>query len=756
MLDSVLTATATPTVVQPYAALGISPAEYERIRNILGRRPTAAELAMYSVMWSEHCSYKSSKVHLRTFGQRMSAAMRERLLVGIGGNAGVLDIGEEWAVTFKIESHNHPSFVEPYQGAATGVGGIVRDIIAMGARPIAVMDALRFGALDHPDTARVVHGVVSGIAHYGNCLGLPNLGGETRFDATYQANPLVNALAVGVLRHDELHLANASGTGNRVVLFGARTGADGIGGASILASDTFNADGKTKRPAVQVGDPFAEKVLIECCQELFAARLIAGIQDLGAAGISCATAELAANGDGGMVIDLETVLLRDPRMTPEQILMSESQERMMAIVAPEHLDAFLAVTAKWEVETSDIGAVTDTGRLVIRWHGETIADVDPRTLAHDGPEIERPSVEPRWLVGQRENTTEALARPSREELGGQLLRLLGSPNLADPAWITEQYDRYVGGNTALSYHDDAGMIRVDEVSGLGVAVAVDGNARFCQLDPRVGAQLTLAEAYRNVAVTGAVPTGVSDCLNFGSPERPDVMWQFVETVGGLADGCDELDIPVTGGNVSFYNQTGETPIMPTPVIAVLGVIDTVERRVPSGWQDDGRNIYLLGTTHPELDGSAWADVIHGHLGGHPPRIDLAAERRLAELLAAAALEGLIDAAHDLSDGGLGVALAEGVLRFEVGARIVLDAEEDPFVALFSESASRVIVTVPREEDVRFQGLCAGRGVPVRRIGVTDTESGTLEVQDVFTLSIAELAAARGATLRHAFGEPALT
>ncbi|WP_353807847.1 phosphoribosylformylglycinamidine synthase subunit PurL [Agromyces sp. SYSU T00194] len=756
-LDTVEHAAATPDKEQPYAALGLKPDEYDQIREILGRRPTSGELAMYSVMWSEHCSYKSSKKYLRQFGQKVTDEMRKDLMVGMGENAGVVDIGEGWAVTFKIESHNHPSYIEPFQGAATGVGGIVRDIISMGARPVAVMDALRFGKIDDPDTARVVHGVVSGISFYGNCLGLPNIGGETWFDPVYQANPLVNALAVGVLRHEDLHLANAKGAGNKVVLFGARTGGDGIGGASILASDTFAEGGPTKRPAVQVGDPFAEKVLIECCLELFAGDLVEGIQDLGAAGISCATSELASNGDGGMSIVLDEVLLRDPTLTAEEILMSESQERMMAIVRPEKLEGFLEVVGKWDVETSVLGEVTDTGRLSITWRGEEIVNVDPRTVAVDGPVYDRPVRKPKWLKKLNADSATALPRPTTpDELRAQFLQLLGSPNLADASWVTSQYDHYVLGNTALASPDDAGMIRVDEESGLGVSVATDANGRYCQLDPYAGAQLALAEAYRNVAATGAVPAAVSDCLNFGSPENPEVMWQFSKAVEGLADGCLELAIPVTGGNVSFYNQTGDVPIHPTPVVAVLGVIDDVARRIPSGWQDDGHNIYLLGITREELDGSAWAGVVHDHLGGVPPVVDLAGEQRLAELLRAASLEGLIDSAHDLSDGGLAAALAEGVLRFGVGARVVLgevlDRDGvDVASALFSESQGRVIVTVPREDDVKFRGLCEGRDYPVARIGVTDAASGSLEVQDAFTVSIDDLRGTHRAPLSDAFG-----
>jgi len=488
--DSVENAIATPEKEQPYGALGLKDDEYARIKEILGRRPTSGELAMYSVMWSEHCSYKSSKNYLRRFGQKVSDEMRERLMVGMGQNAGVVDVGEGWAVTFKAESHNHPSFIEPFQGAATGVGGIVRDIISMGARPVAVMDALRFGAIDHPDTPRVVHGVTSGISFYGNCLGLPNIGGETVFDAVYQANPLVNALAVGVLRHEDLKLANATGVGNKVVLFGARTGGDGIGGASILASDSFDSTGPTKRPAVQVGDPFAEKVLIECCLELYKLELVEAIQDLGAAGISCATSELAANGNSGMHVSLDNVLLRDPSLTAEEILMSESQERMMAIVAPEKLDAFLEVVGKWEVETSVLGEVTGDGRLVIDWRGERIVDVDPSTVAVDGPVYDRPVAYPTWIDALQADAAEDLPRTDDPAvLRTQFLQLLGSPNLADTSWITNQYDYYVGGNTALAFPDDAGMVRVDEESGLGFAVSTDANGRYCQLDPYAGAQL---------------------------------------------------------------------------------------------------------------------------------------------------------------------------------------------------------------------------------------------------------------------------
>ena len=756
-IDSVSHAEQTPEKVQPFEALGLKEDEYQQIRELLGRRPTSGELAMYSVMWSEHCSYKSSKIHLRQFGQKVSEPMREHLLVGMGENAGVVDIGEGWAVTFKIESHNHPSFIEPFQGAATGVGGIVRDIISMGARPVAVMDALRFGDLHHPDTQRVLPGVVSGISFYGNCLGLPNIGGETWFDPVYQNNPLVNALAVGVLRHEDIHLASAKGAGNKVVLFGARTGGDGIGGASILASETFAEGGPTKRPSVQVGDPFAEKVLIECCLELFAHNVVEGIQDLGAAGISCATSELAANGETGMAITLDNVLLRDPTLTAEEILMSESQERMMAIVAPDKLDEFLAITAKWEVETSVLGEVTDTQRLVITWKGDTIVDVDPATVAVDSPVYERPYHRPTWLDGLQANSAQALERSSDPlVVRSHVATLVASANLANSEWITNQYDRYVMGNTALAFPDDAGMIRVDETSGLGVAIATDANHRYSLLDPYRGAQLALSEAYRNVAATGSEPRAVSDCLNFGSPEDPEVMWQLVESIRGLADACLELEVPVTGGNVSLYNQTGTSPIHPTPVVAVLGVIDTVERRLPSGWQDDGENLYLLGDTHAELDGSAWAAEVHQHVAGMPPKPNLAAEKALASLMVAAARDGLVTSAHDLSAGGLIQALVEAVLRRGVGARVwVSEIMEqgglDITEALFSETVARMVVSVAREDDVKFRGLCDGRGVPVTRIGVTDLTSQQLDIADYFSFSVSELAQLQRDTLPAVLG-----
>ncbi|MGW5447633.1 phosphoribosylformylglycinamidine synthase subunit PurL [Streptomyces asiaticus] len=742
-LDTTKHAAQTPEAEQPWAELGLKQDEYERVRAILGRRPTGAELAMYSVMWSEHCSYKSSKVHLRQFGEK--APESDALLVGIGENAGVVDVGQGYAVTFKVESHNHPSYIEPYQGAATGVGGIVRDILAMGARPVAVMDPLRFGAADHPDTKRVLPGVVAGIGGYGNCLGLPNIGGEVVFDPCYQGNPLVNALCVGVMKHEDIHLAKASGTGNKVILYGARTGGDGIGGVSVLASETFDDSKPTKRPAVQVGDPFQEKLLIECTLEVFKEDLVEGIQDLGGAGLSCATSELASAGSGGMRVELDTVPLRDSSLSPEEILMSESQERMCAIVKPEKVDRFLEICEKWDVIATVIGEVTDGERLEIYWHGEQIVDVPPRTVAHEGPVYERPYARPEWQDALQADDAGKLPRPATaEELREQILKVIGSPNQSSKSWITDQYDRFVQGNTVLAQPEDSGMVRVDEETGLGVAVATDGNGRYAKLDPYAGAQLALAESYRNVAASGAKPLAISNCLNFGSPEDPAVMWQFAEATRGLADGCLTLGTPVTGGNVSLYNQTGEVAIHPTPVVAVLGVIDDVARRTPIAFAEEGQLLYLLGDTADELGGSAWSQVIHDHLGGLPPKVDLERERLLAEILISASRDGMVDAAHDLSDGGLIQALAESCLRGGKGARIVVPDGLDPFVLLFSESAGRAIVAVPRSEEVRFNDMCGARGLPAARIGVVDGDA--IDVQGQFSIPLAELRESYEATI----------
>ncbi len=713
-LDTVSNAAATPEFDLPFEQLGLKADEYEKIKVILGRRPTGSELAMYSVMWSEHCSYKSSKVHLKQFGEK--APKSDALLVGIGENAGVVDIGQGYAVTFKAESHNHPSFVEPYQGAATGIGGIVRDILTMGARPIAVMDPLRFGKADAPDTKRVLPGVVAGIGGYGNCLGLPNIGGEIVFDETYAGNPLVNALCVGVMRHEDIKLAQAHGTGNIVVLFGAKTGGDGIGGASILASETFNTAKPTKRPAVQVGDPFAEKVLIECSLEIFAEDLVVGIQDLGAAGISCATSELASAGTGGMSVQLEKVPLRDPSLSPEEILMSESQERMCAIIEPSKLARFMAICRKWDVTATVIGEVTSGDRLLITFNGELIVDVPPRTVAHDGPVLTRPMSRPEYLDSLNAVTLEKIETP--EQIKSAVLQLMAAPNMADKSWVTKQYDKYVQGNSILAQPEDSGMVRIDEQTNLGIAISTDANGRWSYLDPYNGVKLALLESCRNIATSGAKPLAITNCLNFGSPEDPGVMWTFAETVRGLADICLEMGLPVTGGNVSFYNQTGKVAILPTPVIGVLGVIQDVRTRTSMSYSEAGLELFQFGNTDDNFSGSEWAHL-HGQIGDHAPTPDVDHETRLVRLLLAG--QQYFAAAHDISNGGFAATISEMVLKSNIGATIELPTEFIPgrvTAGLFAETPGRVVVAVKSSDVASLKSIAEKEGIAMHKVGST--------------------------------------
>lgn len=754
--DTVEKAQSTPDEKQPYVELGLKDDEYQRIHDILGRRPTDAELTMYSVMWSEHCSYKSSKTHLRYFGETMTEEMGEKILAGIGENAGVVDIGDGNAVTFRVESHNHPSYVEPYQGAATGVGGIVRDIMAMGARPIAVMDQLRFGPADAPDTKRVLPGVVSGVGGYGNSLGLPNIGGETVFDETYAGNPLVNALCVGTLKVDDLKLAFASGTGNKVMLFGSRTGLDGIGGVSVLASDTFEDGAERKLPAVQVGDPFAEKVLIECCLDLYHAGVVVGIQDLGGAGLACATSELAASGDGGMEVNLDAVPLRAETMTAAEILASESQERMCAVVAPENVEKFREICEHWEVTCAEIGEVTEGDHLVIRHQGEVVVDAPAGTIADEAPVYERPYARPEW-----QDELQKYQGTDKRGLVESLQKLVSSPSLCSRDFIMNQYDRYVRGNTVQSHHADAGVLRIDEETGRGVAVSADASGRYTKLDPNMGARLALAEAYRNVAVTGAKPVAITNCLNYGSPENPDVMWQFRESVHGLADAAVELAIPVSGGNVSFYNQTGSEPILPTPVVGVLGVIDDVHKAIGNnlGTVNEKEVLIALGETKDEFGGSIWQLVSaegadKDNLNGLPPQVDMANEKRLADFFHD---NDLLTAAHDVSEGGLAVAAFEmakraGALADAAGLGLDLDltaVHEDAFTAAFSESASRALVATTADRADKVLARAAELGISAAIVGET-TETGALTLGGE-SVAISQLVEAWSATLPDLFG-----
>jgi phosphoribosylformylglycinamidine synthase II len=604
------------------------------------------------------------------------------------------------------------------------------------------MDPLRFGPADAPDTRRVLPGIVAGVGGYGNCLGLPNIGGEVTFDETYAGNPLVNALCVGVMKHSDIKLAKAAGAGNLVVLYGAKTGGDGIGGVSVLASETFGAGGSTKRPSVQVGDPFVEKVLIECSLEIFAEDLVVGIQDLGGAGLSCATSELASGGSGGMKVQLDKVPLRDPSLSPEEILMSESQERMCAIVEPSKIDRFLEICKKWDVTVTVIGEVTDGNHLEITWNGELIVDVPPRTVAHDGPVYNRPLAQPDYINQVNGQTVNVPIPTTAAEIKAAVLKLAAAPNLADKSWVTSQYDKYVQGNTIQSQPDDSGMVRIDESTNLGVAISTDANANWSYLNPYQGAKLALAEAARNIATAGARPLAVTNCLNFGSPEDPGVMWQFAESVRGLADGCLEMGLPVTGGNVSFYNQTGSVAILPTPVIGVLGVIQDVRTRTPMSFNKAGLELYLVGQTHGDLAGSEWA-FLHNQRVGQSPDADLQREMRLIELL----LEGnsFFAAAHDLSQGGLSAGLTEMVLRHKVGATVVL---ENAGVALISETPGRVIVAIDPAHTSKLEGLAIKHSIEITKLGTTGGAS--LTINDA-VISLDELSTAHTSTFPKLFG-----
>jgi phosphoribosylformylglycinamidine synthase subunit PurL len=742
--------------------LGLRGDEYDRIVETLGRVPTVSELGMYSVMWSEHCSYKSSKVHLRTLPTEASY-----VLVGPGENAGVVDVGDGLAVSFKIESHNHPSFVEPYQGAATGVGGILRDIFTMGARPIAIMDPLRFGDPSRDGDGvqsaalqrHIVDGVVRGVGGYGNCVGVPNIGGETVFDPRYAGNPLVNVLAIGVLPKERLQLAKAENVGDIAVLLGSSTGRDGIGGASVLASQEFDEGLEAKRPNVQVGDPFAEKLLIECCLELYDRDLIAGIQDMGAAGIACSTSELASKASMGMQVDLDKVHLREASMASWEILCSESQERMLALCHPDDLDEVLAIAEKWGVPASVVGEVTGGDRLVLSRHGNVVGDVPARSLADEGPTYHRPMARPDWQDAYLDVDAERLAVPGLLDEPGDLaafiLEMLGSPNLGSVGWVTEQYDSLVLGGTVLGPGmGDAGVVRLPG-SRRAVACSTDGNGRWCELDPREGTRRIVAEAFRNVACSGARPLATTNCLNFGNPERPEIMWQFAESVAGMGEACEALGIPITGGNVSLYNETrvGDVSqhIWPTPVVGVLGVLEDAERAVGLAFENEGDIVFLMGAdTRPGLAGSALQQYLDAPLGGRLAPVDLDLEAGIAEVLYEAAHEGLLHSAHDVGHGGLLLTLVESCVGGDVGVTIQPEPGVDPRQVLFSESPGRVVVSVPSVNVRTFASLCADAGVPLRDIGTVGGDR--LDIAEVVDLPLADIRAARESALPRLFGE----
>ncbi len=684
--------------------LGLTDEEYDQIRMTLGRDPRPAELAMYSVMWSEHCSYKSSRVHLRRF-----PTAAPWVVVGPGENAGVVDIGDGWLAALRIESHNHPSFVEPYQGAATGVGGILRDIFTMGARPIALFDSLRFGPLEQARNRYLFKGVVAGIAGYGNAVGVPTLGGELGFAEHYSTNPLVNVMCLGLLRPEELVLATAGPEGTVAVLLGAATGRDGIGGASVLASASFADHSASKRPSVQVGDPFEEKKLIEACLELYERHLVIGVQDLGAAGLSCAVSEPAARAGMGMELDLDLVHVREPGMTGPELLMSESQERMMAFVHPDQLEAVLEVADRREIQASVVGKVVNGGQVRVHHGGEMIAEIPAASLTDDAPRYERPLGEPGWMEDLWSNTVKFVAQPA---IATSLLQMLAEPEFGSKAWVYEQYDHMLFLNTVLGPGHDAALLRVKGTSR-GLALTTDGNGRLCYLDPRRGAARLVYEAALNVAVVGAEPLAVVDNLNFGNPEKPEVMWQFRETVEGLAEACEALGVPVIGGNVSFYNETDGLDIYPTPVVGMLGLVETLPSLVPRlDRVEDGMDLWLFG---PEwsinLAGSAFEKITFAHVGGRPSPPDPTMAKAAiasARQLAAAGLPAL----HDISTGGAAMAVAEMCIASGHGATVTYS----DWRHLFCEDSHRFLVATRPEEAEKVESIAREVGIPAARIG----------------------------------------
>jgi phosphoribosylformylglycinamidine synthase II len=723
----------------------LTPEEYEKVKQLLGgREPTITELGIFSVMWSEHCSYKSSRVHLKRLPTRS-----RRVVQGPGENAGIIDIGDGWACAFKIESHNHPSFIEPFQGAATGVGGILRDIFTMGARPVAVMDSLRFGPIA-PSTAAdksvrttqaqgeihknhsLLEGVVSGIASYGNCFGVPNLGGETKFEACYSGNPLVNAFALGLVRRDQIFYAKAAGEGNPVIYVGSKTGRDGIHGAT-MASEEFSEASEAKRPNVQVGDPFLEKLLLEACLEAMQTGAIVGIQDMGAAGLTCSTCEMGARGHVGTEIELDRVPQRETGMSAYEIMLSESQERMLLVAQKGREGEVFRVFEKWGLDAVEIGRVTSDGKMRVLHHGEVVSEIPNEALTDDAPVYQRPLEQ--WEPPVPREMPESIKLAKEGDLTGNLKRLLASPNICGKRWVWQQYDHMVLTNTVEGPGaGDAGVIRI-KGSTRGLAMALDGNSRWCYLDPQLGAMHAVADAARNVACSGATPVGATNCLNFGNPEKPHIMWQFSKVIDGITKACEELDVPITGGNVSFYNETLGEGIYPTPVIGIVGILDDVHKAVFPHFAEPGRAVVLLRASEPgdltdaesEFGSSEYAKEILGAVWGFPPALELEREAALQKAVVEMIGAGLLDSAHDCSEGGIAVTLAESAFPKGVGFRVNLASLGLPseFV-LFGEDASRVVISCDRGNLARIQQVAAKYRLSAEEIG--ETVSGHVEIR----------------------------
>jgi phosphoribosylformylglycinamidine synthase len=714
-------------------AHGLSNDEYEKIVQLLGRVPNYTELGVFSVMWSEHCSYKSSRQYLKRLPTEAP-----HVLQGPGENAGVVDIGDGLAVAFKMESHNHPSFIEPYQGAATGVGGILRDIFTMGARPIASLNSLRFGSIDHPRTGYLLSGVVAGIGGYGNCIGVPTVGGECYFDECYNANILVNAFTLGITTHKRIFTGIAKGIGNPVMYVGSKTGRDGIHGAT-MASESFSEEKEQRRPTVQVGDPFTEKLLLEACLELMEHDYVVGIQDMGAAGLTSSSSEMAGRGGVGIELDLSRVPLREAGMTPYEILLSESQERMLLVARKGTEEEIRRIFEKWDLDAVVVGHVTDDRQFRILFAGAEVAQIPVAALTKEAPAYQRPAARPASQDEAQQLDLAAVAEP--RDLGTTLKQLLAAPNIASKEWIYRQYDHYVRGNTVIAPGADAAVIRVKDTNK-GLALTVDGNGRYCYLDPYVGGVIAVAEAARNLACVGARPIGLTDCLNFGSPENPAVMWQFAEVIHGMRDACLSLGVPVVSGNVSFYNETDGTPIYPTPTIGMVGLLDRVESAITPWFKSAGDLVLLLGRPREELGGSEYLKLIHGQTRGTPPWIDLKIERAVQNCCREAIERGLLRSAHDVSDGGLAVALAECCIAgAEKPLGLRMNAHEmnrgDAF--LFGESQSCIIVSLAEGKLGEVKELAARHSVPLHVIGVVG--GNRFVIQNLVSLPLEELRAA---------------
>jgi phosphoribosylformylglycinamidine synthase II len=718
MVRAPMTSPISPDVV---ARHGLKPDEYQQIEKHLGRAPNLVELGIFSAMWSEHCSYKSSRVHLKRL-----PTTGPRVLQGPGENAGVVDLGNGLAAAFKMESHNHPSYIEPYQGAATGVGGIMRDVFTMGARPIANLNSLRFGDPSHPRTAHLVEGVVAGIGGYGNCMGVPTVGGEVYFDARYNGNCLVNAFTVGILPADKIWRGNASGVGNPVIYVGAKTGRDGIHGATMSSAE-FDQTTASKRPTVQVGDPFTEKLLLEACLELFArgSELLVGIQDMGAAGLTSSSVEMAARAGSGLDLDVLKVPRREEGMTAYEIMLSESQERMLIVARAGKEQEVVAIFEKWDLDAAVVGRVTDSGRVRILEGNTVVADLPVGPLTDDAPKYQRPMARPARLDAQ--HAFDPLSLPAPKDLGQTLLTLLARPTIASKRWVYRQYDHTVRVGGVQRPGGDAAVVRV-EGGTLGLALSVDCNSRYCELDPRQGARLAVAECARNVACVGGEPLGLTDCLNFGNPEKPEVMWSFSEAVDGIAEACTLLEVPVVGGNVSLYNETEGQGIFPTPTVAIVGLMPDASKTTGSAFVSAGDRIAVLGTTRGELGGSEFLLAMHAQTSGKPPTLDLAAEKKLQHLVRNLVREGLLQSAHDCSEGGLAVAIAESCVMGTqaVGAKVKLPGSARPDALLFGEDASRIVISISSAHAAAVEARAKQAGVPFAFIGEVGGERLVLE------------------------------